>query len=62
VKIETKFLASAALFPGARRRKAMLVADIGYALAGLTSVGIVFIGARFLLAPSTAAAGFGIAA
>jgi hypothetical protein len=40
----------------------MLVTDIGYALAGLTAVGIVFIGARFLLAPSTAAAGFGIAA
>ena len=44
------------------RRKAMLVTDIGYALAGLTAVGIIFIGARFLLAPSTAAAGFGIAA
>ena len=44
------------------RRKAMLVADIGYALAGLTAGGIIFIGARFLLAPSTAAAGFGIAA
>ena len=39
----------------------MLVTDIGYALAGLTAVGIVCIGARFLLAPSTAAAGFGIA-
>jgi hypothetical protein len=36
--------------------------DIGYALAGLTAVGIICIGARFLLAPSTAAAGFGIAA
>ena len=44
------------------RRKAMLVTDIGYALARLTAVGIIFIGARFLLAPSTAAAGFGIAA
>jgi hypothetical protein len=44
------------------RRKAMLVTDIGYALAGLTAVGIIFIDARFLLAPSTAAAGFGIAA
>ena len=41
----------------------MLVTDIGYALAGLTAVGIIFTGARFLLAPSTtAAAGFGIAA
>jgi len=38
----------------------MLVTDIGYALAGLTAVGIVFTGARFLLAPSTAAAGFGM--
>jgi hypothetical protein len=44
------------------RRKAMLVTDIGYALAGLTAVGIIFTGARFLLAPSAAAAGFGIAA
>ena len=44
------------------RRKAMLVRDIGYALAGLTAAGIIFIGARFLLAPSPAAAGFGIAA
>jgi Domain of unknown function (DUF4267) len=40
----------------------MLVTDIGYALAGLTAVGIIFIGAGFLLALSTAAAGFGIAA
>jgi hypothetical protein len=32
--------------------------DIGYALAGLTAVGIIFIGARFLLAPSTPTAGF----
>jgi Domain of unknown function (DUF4267) len=40
----------------------MLVTDIGYTLAGLTAVGIIFIGARFILAPSTAAAGFGIAA
>jgi len=34
----------------------MPVTDIGYALAGLTAAGIIFIGARFLLAPSTAAA------
>jgi hypothetical protein len=40
----------------------MLVTDIGYALAGLTAVGIIFIRARFLLAPSAAASGFGIAA
>ena len=30
----------------------MLVTDIGYALAGLTAVGIIFIGARFLIAPA----------
>ena len=40
----------------------MLATDIGYALAALTAVGIIFIGARFILAPSTAAIGFGIAA
>ena len=40
----------------------MPVTDIGYALAGLTAAGIIFIGARFLRAPGTAAAGFGIAA
>ncbi len=40
----------------------MLVTDIGYTLAGLTALGIIIIGARFLLVPSTAAAGFGIAA
>ena len=34
----------------------MPVTAIGYALAGLTAAGIIFIGARFLLAPSTAAA------
>jgi hypothetical protein len=30
----------------------MLVTDIGYALAGLTAVGIIFIGARFSLRPA----------
>ena len=40
----------------------MLATDIGYALAALTAVGIIFIGARFILAPGTAAIGFGIAA
>jgi Domain of unknown function (DUF4267) len=40
----------------------MLVTDIGYVLAGLTAVGIIVIGARFLIAPTVAAAGFGIAA
>jgi len=40
----------------------MLATDIGYTLAGLTAVGIIVIGARFLIAPRVAAAGFGIAA
>jgi hypothetical protein len=40
----------------------MLITDIGYVLAGLTAVGIIVIGARFILAPSMAAASFGIAA
>lgn len=33
---------------------------IGYVLAGLLAVGIVFIGARFLIAPRVAAAGYGV--
>jgi hypothetical protein len=40
----------------------MLVTDVGYTLTGLTAVGIIVIGARFLLTPSMAATGFGIAA
>jgi Domain of unknown function (DUF4267) len=40
----------------------MLVTDVGYVLAGLTAVGIMIIGARFLIAPTVAAAGYGIAA
>jgi hypothetical protein len=40
----------------------VLATDIGYALAGLTALAIIFIGARFIVAPRTAAAGFGIAA
>ena len=39
----------------------MLATYVGYALAGLTGLGIIFIGARFLVAPTVAAAGFGIA-
>jgi hypothetical protein len=35
---------------------------LGYVLAGLTAVGIIVIGVRFLIASSVAAAGFGIAA
>jgi len=38
----------------------MSVTTIGYALAGLIGVGIVFIGARFILAPGAAAAGYGV--
>ena len=38
----------------------MSVTTIGYALAGLIGVGIVFIGARFILAPRTAAAAYGV--
>lgn len=37
-----------------------VTALIGYSLAGLLSVGIIFIGARFLLAPRVAAAGYGV--
>jgi hypothetical protein len=40
----------------------MLATEIGYALAALTAAGIIFIGARFIVAPRTAAAGFGLAA
>ena len=39
----------------------MFTTDIGYVLAGLTGLGIIFIGARFLIAPIPAAASFGIA-
>ena len=38
----------------------MIITDIGYGLSGLVGLGIVFIGARFLLAPGTAAAGYGV--
>jgi hypothetical protein len=33
---------------------------IGYTLAGLLAVGIIFIGARFLVAPRVAATGYGV--
>jgi hypothetical protein len=39
----------------------MHLVDIAYGLAGLIGVGIIFIGARFLLAPEVAAMGFGVA-
>jgi hypothetical protein len=38
----------------------MTVTTIGYVLAGLLAVGIIFIGARFLVAPRVAAAGYGV--
>lgn len=38
----------------------MLLTYIAYALSGLIGLGIIFVGARFLLAPSTAAAGYGV--
>jgi hypothetical protein len=38
----------------------MTTTAIGYTLAGLIAAGIVFIGARFLLAPRVAAAGYGV--
>ena len=40
----------------------MVLTNIGYGLSGLLGLGIIFIGTRFLLAPRTAAADFGIAA
>ncbi|BBZ69845.1 DUF4267 domain-containing protein [Mycobacterium paraseoulense] len=35
-------------------------AIVGYVLAGLLAAGIIFIGARFLVAPRVAAAGYGV--
>jgi hypothetical protein len=40
----------------------MIATTIGYTLAGLIGVGIVFIGARFMVAPRVAAAGYGVPA
>jgi hypothetical protein len=40
----------------------MSLKRIGNGLAGLIGLGIIFIGARFLLAPEVAAAGFGLPA
>jgi hypothetical protein len=45
----------------AKKGNTMLLADIGYGLSGLLGLGIIFIGARFLLAPRAASASFGIA-
>jgi hypothetical protein len=38
----------------------MTTTTIGYTLAGLLAAGIIFIGARFLVAPRVAAAGYGV--
>ena len=43
-----------------RRHGAMMMTKIGYGLSGLLGAGIIVIGARFLLVPQAAAAGFGI--
>ncbi len=40
----------------------MTATTIGYILAGLLAAGIIFIGARFLVAPRVAAAGYGVQA
>jgi hypothetical protein len=37
-----------------------VITTIAYTLAGLIAAGIVFIGARFILAPRVAAAGYGV--
>lgn len=37
-----------------------MTTTIGYALAGLIAVGIIFIGGRFMVAPRVAAAGYGV--
>jgi hypothetical protein len=39
-----------------------ITTTIGYVLAGLLAAGIIFIGARFLVAPRVAAAGYGVPA
>jgi hypothetical protein len=38
----------------------MIVTTIAYLLAGLIAAGIIFIGARFIVAPRVAAAGYGV--
>ena len=38
----------------------MTVTTIAYTLAGLIGAGIIFVGARFLVAPRVAAAGYGV--
>ena len=43
-----------------RRHEAMVMTKIGYGLSGLLGAGIIFVGARFLVQPQAAAAGYGI--
>src|SRR5689334_7198117 len=38
----------------------MIATTIAYALAGLIGAGIIFVGARFIVAPRVAAAGYGV--
>jgi hypothetical protein len=38
-----------------------MMTTIGFYLSGVIAVGIIFIGCRFLLAPSTAAVAYGVA-
>jgi hypothetical protein len=40
----------------------MIATTIAYTLAGLIGAGIIFIGARFIIAPRVAAAGYGVQA
>ena len=39
-----------------------MAATVGFYLSGVIAIAIIFIGCRFLLAPSTAAAGYGVPA
>ncbi|GAB2994437.1 DUF4267 domain-containing protein [Mycobacterium bourgelatii] len=39
-----------------------MTTTIGYTLAGVIAAGIIFIGARFIVAPRVAAAGYGVSA
>jgi hypothetical protein len=45
-----------------RRHEAMVTTKIGYGLSGLLGAALVYIGARFLVQPQPAAAGYGITA
>jgi hypothetical protein len=49
------------LRPRSGKDSRMVTTKIGYGLSGLLGAGIIFIGARFLIAPQVAAAGYGIA-